>query len=132
LFLHSEVASFLNHIFCVRFLGLRGCSQQELTENDVFELEEISEEIRLLENRLAKLLNQKNPSISSPRVAKKAAKNSHDYKKVGHVDDLAEVGGLSFSPDVHALGGAGSVNSVNFGTLPRKVPGRKFTIQMNK
>ena len=100
--------------------GLRdGTCTQELSENEKFEVENISEEIRILEERLARFLSLKNPATipPSPKTAKKSSKNT-DNRKTGSSLEPGNV--------------ATSDSNVSFGALPRKVPGKKFEIQMNK
>ena len=65
--------------------------------------------------RIARLLTQRNPIASgvSPRVQRKPPKNP-DYRRVETVLPTE------------------SIASVNFGALPRKVPGKKFTIATTK
>ncbi len=99
-------------------IGLRdGTCSQELSDNEKFEVEEISEEIRILEERLARFLSLKNPATipPSPKTTKKSAKNA-DNRKTGSSLEPGNVAGAD----------------VSFGTLPRKVPGKKFEIQNSK
>jgi hypothetical protein len=72
-----------------------------------------------LEERLARFLSLKNPSTipPSPKTAKKSSKHSEN-RKTGPALEPGNV--------------ATADSNVSFGALPRKVPGRKFKIDMNK
>ena len=109
-------------LFYFLFSGLKEETQDgggDLTEYDTFELNEITEEIRIVEERIARFLSLKNPSSHQIKSPKKSTKE----KKVTPLE-----AGNVVTPEQPMAG----ASSVNFGALPRKIAGRKCSVQLQK